>query len=45
LDSLAQLAGIKDVSSWRSCIDKKETLDEFTAETNEAQKLGLGGTP
>ncbi len=34
-----------DVTKWQSCVDSKETLARFTAQTIEAQKLWLGGTP
>jgi len=44
---LAELAGQVglDRTAWQSCVDSKELLGEFTAQTNEAQKYGLGGTP
>ncbi len=33
------------LQKWQSCYDKKETLAQFSTETQEAQKYGLGGTP
>lgn len=44
LPQAAESAGV-DVSAWQSCIDSKETLPEFAAETQEANGFGLGGTP
>lgn len=44
LPDAAKVAGV-DVAQWQSCYDTKETATEFLAETQEAQKLGLGGTP
>lgn len=34
-----------DQAKWQSCVDSKATLAQFDAETAEAQKLGLNGTP
>jgi protein-disulfide isomerase len=34
-----------DLGKWQACVDNKDTLTQFTAQTNEAQGLGLGGTP
>ncbi len=44
---LAKLAGEVgvDVQAWQSCVDNKETLALFTAQTSEAQKYNLNGTP
>lgn len=33
------------MTKWQSCFDNKETLTQFTAETQEARKYDLGGTP
>ena len=44
LPTLAQSLGL-NVTAWQSCVDNKDTLAEFTAETAEAQSLGLAGTP
>jgi protein-disulfide isomerase len=44
LAQAAKTAGV-DVAKWQSCFDKKETAAEFAAETQEANSLGLGGTP
>ena len=34
-----------DQTKWQSCVDSKATLAQFEAESAEAQKLGLDGTP
>jgi len=34
-----------DLKKWQTCIDNKETLPLFVAESAEAQKYGLSGTP
>lgn len=34
-----------DVKKWQTCADTKATLSQFEAETNEAQKYNMGGTP
>jgi len=34
-----------DVTKWQSCVDSKATLAQFEAESAEAQKYGLSGTP
>ena len=34
-----------NVSEWQSCVDNKELLNQFLAETREAVKLWMGGTP
>lgn len=34
-----------DVTQWQACVDSKETLAQFAAETQEANGFGLGGTP
>ena len=34
-----------DMTKWQSCVDNKATMAEFTAETAEANKYGMGGTP
>lgn len=34
-----------DQSKWQTCVDGKSTLPQFEAESAEAQKLGLSGTP
>ena len=44
------LAGIArklslDMTKWQSCVDTKATLAGFEAETAEANKYGMGGTP
>lgn len=44
LPKAAEAAGI-DVTKWQVCLDTKETIAEFTAETQEANGFGLGGTP
>lgn len=45
LAEAAKAAGITDVAAWQSCVDNKEMLAKFTAETNEAKSIGLSGTP
>ncbi|MBP9812064.1 thioredoxin domain-containing protein [Candidatus Gracilibacteria bacterium] len=44
LANLAKTLGL-DAAKWQECYDKKETLAQFSSETQEAQKYGLGGTP
>lgn len=44
LSDAAKVAGV-DVKKWQSCVDNKDTLAQFTAQTDEAAGLGLGGTP
>ena len=44
LPEIAKLAGV-DITKWQSCVDTKETMTRFGAQTAEAQKFGLGGTP
>ena len=44
LPEIAKLAGV-DVAKWQSCVDTKELGSRFAAQTAEAQKFGLGGTP
>jgi protein-disulfide isomerase len=44
LPEIAKLVGV-DAKKWQSCVDAKETLAQFSTETKEAQKFGLGGTP
>lgn len=44
LPALAKSLGL-DTTKWQECVDKKDTLSQFSAETQEAQKYGLGGTP
>jgi protein-disulfide isomerase len=34
-----------DMAKWQSCVDSKVTLVGLEAETTEAQKYGMGGTP
>ena len=34
-----------DMTKWQSCLDSKATLAGLEAETAEAQKYGMGGTP
>jgi hypothetical protein len=34
-----------DMTKWQSCVDNKDTLALFSAETAEANKYGMGGTP
>lgn len=45
LTEAAKAAGVEDIDAWQSCVDKKEALEKFTAETREANQLGLRGTP
>lgn len=40
LDVLAKNAGL-DVAKWKSCVDAKETLAQFEAQSAEAQKFNL----
>ncbi len=44
LPNLAKSVGL-DATKWQECFDKKDTLTQFSSETQEAQKYGLGGTP
>lgn len=44
LKNLAVSIGL-DADAWQACVDSKELLDQFNAETREAQKYGLSGTP
>lgn len=44
LPELAKEVGL-DVAKWQSCVDNKETLAQFEAETAEAKKYGMSGTP
>ena len=44
LADIAKKIGI-DVTAWQSCVDNKETLTQFTEETEEAKKYGMSGTP
>lgn len=44
LPDAAKEAGI-DVQKWQTCVDKKEPLAQFEAQTKEAQWFGLGWTP
>lgn len=44
LPNLAKSLGL-DVTKWQECYDKKDTIAQFSSETQEAQKYGLGGTP
>ncbi len=44
LSEVAKVAGV-DLAKWQSCVDTKETLPRFAAQTSEAQKYNLGGTP
>jgi len=34
-----------DTSAWQTCVDKKETAGIFAAQSSEAEKYGLSGTP
>ncbi len=34
-----------DVKKWQTCVDTKATLSQFEAETSEAKKYNMGGTP
>ena len=45
LAEAAKAAGITDVAAWQSCVDNKETLEQFAKETREAASFGLSGTP
>ncbi len=40
----AKSAGV-DAKKWKKCFDAKDTLSAFKSQTEEAQWLGLGGTP
>lgn len=44
LGELASSIGL-NVDAWQSCVDNKETLDQFNKETNEAISFGLRWTP
>jgi protein-disulfide isomerase len=44
LSEAAKISGV-DMPQWQSCYDNKDTLNGFVAETQEANELGLGGTP
>lgn len=44
LPKLAKTIGL-DSTKWQSCVDSKATMVEFAAETAQAQKYGLSGTP
>ena len=44
LADIAKSASI-DVAKWQKCVDAKETLPRFVAQTAEANKYWLGGTP
>jgi protein-disulfide isomerase len=44
LAEIAKLSWV-DVAKWQSCVDTKETISRFAAQTSEAQKFGLGWTP
>ena len=44
LASIAQKLKL-DMTKWQSCVDTKATLVGLEAETAEAQKYGMGGTP
>lgn len=44
LGEAAKTSGV-DMAQWQACYDAKETAAEFLAETQEANGLGLGGTP
>lgn len=44
LADAAKTAGV-DVAAWQKCVDTKETLAQFEAQTTEAQGFNLGGTP
>lgn len=45
LAEAAKAAGVTDITKWQSCVDNKQTLDQFNAETKEARSFNLGGTP
>lgn len=44
LPDAAKAAGV-DMKKWQACVDNKDTLAQFTAQTAEAESLGLSGTP
>lgn len=44
LAKLVEKIGV-DVATWQSCVDNKETLAQFNAETSEATSFNLNGTP
>lgn len=44
LASIAESIGL-DTEAWQSCVDSREFLTQFEAETAEARSYGLGGTP
>ena len=44
LPEVAKAAGL-DVAKWQQCVDKKDTAALFAAQTSEAQKYNLAGTP
>ncbi len=44
LPDLAKEIGL-DVEKWQTCVDGKEMLSQFQAETKEGQSFGLTGTP
>jgi hypothetical protein len=44
LSEAAKKAGV-DIKKWQTCYDNKDTRNEFVTETQEANELGLGGTP
>jgi len=44
LPDAAKAAGI-NIAEWQSCFDKRETVAEYLAETQEAASFGLRGTP
>lgn len=44
LPELAKTLGL-DTAKWQSCMDTKATLARFEAQTSEAQKFNLNGTP
>jgi protein-disulfide isomerase len=44
LPDIAKSLGL-DMVKWQSCVDTKATLARFGAQTSEAQKFNLNGTP
>lgn len=44
LSESAKASGVDEVA-WKKCVEEKKTLARFTAETQEAQSVGLDGTP
>lgn len=47
---VAKLAGIAqnikiDVKKWQTCVDTKATMAQLDAESSEAKKYGMSGTP